>query len=398
MAWIDISASGLLKDGGVYQIGIVTSPTWTVDIVKTKFESAPPGLPGGAFSIDSVTPGSSSGTVKSWKFLGTWHGAPVVVSRKPADTPDVQYAAVFEQVPDPPPPPPKPNAESDTSLPVAGGSSKSWPVVLGLLALGGLLGGGTYFFLKQKAYATSNPKRDYPYISSPSGRYILSRDGKIVTRGTEQEIWKYLHTTHGYSVEHAIKYEGYKIQPDLTLPPKRNPVEPFEYERYQHGGVDVEISLSRLDPCTKYPEMRKALGDLACPGDLYYGRAISPTGHELVVTARTSTGARRMIEAEVDRRWLGSRHLANPVRYETTFDHHGVPVHVHREDIDGRATYCADYRAVEMTLPGSGGVVCGPDKSEAMNEAKRRIDALGWRSRTMASRAPRFRTRSRSGY
>jgi hypothetical protein len=54
----------------------------------------------------------------------------------------------------------------------------------------------------------------YPYPRSPNGRYVLSRDGAEVMRGTEGELWRYLHTTHSYSVEHALRFEGYAIVPE----------------------------------------------------------------------------------------------------------------------------------------------------------------------------------------
>jgi len=76
----------------------------------------------------------------------------------------------------------------------------------------------------------------YPYIPSPTGRYVLSRDGKVVMRGTEQEVWTYIHTNHSYSVEHALKYEGFKLQPDLTL--ARNPIsKPSKTALLVGGGV-----------------------------------------------------------------------------------------------------------------------------------------------------------------
>lgn len=51
------------------------------------------------------------------------------------------------------------------------------------------------------------------YPSSPSGQYILRRDGQEVIRGSEQEIWQYIHRNHSYSINHALRYEGYSIAP-----------------------------------------------------------------------------------------------------------------------------------------------------------------------------------------
>lgn len=54
----------------------------------------------------------------------------------------------------------------------------------------------------------------YPYPYSPSGLYILARDGKPLFRDTEQACWAWLHRHHGFSVEHALRHEGYSMTPD----------------------------------------------------------------------------------------------------------------------------------------------------------------------------------------
>lgn len=87
-----------------------------------------------------------------------------------------------------------------------------------------------------------------------------------------------------------------------------NPV-PLEYERYNHRGVDVEIAVNK-GTCSAFPEQRPYR---MCSEDVFFGRAISPTGHELVVTAMSREGARGKIEAEIDRRWLGGGFAKNPV-------------------------------------------------------------------------------------
>jgi len=56
----------------------------------------------------------------------------------------------------------------------------------------------------------------YPYKKSPNNVYSLQRDGHLVMRGTEQQIWKYLHNTHSFSIDHALKHEGYKIEPEVA--------------------------------------------------------------------------------------------------------------------------------------------------------------------------------------
>lgn len=57
------------------------------------------------------------------------------------------------------------------------------------------------------------PKSQYPYTQSPSNQYILTRDGQELARGTEHEVWKYVHKNHSFSVERALLHEGFKIQP-----------------------------------------------------------------------------------------------------------------------------------------------------------------------------------------
>lgn len=63
------------------------------------------------------------------------------------------------------------------------------------------------------------PTQLYPYQSSPTGYYILLRDGKETMRGTEQECWQFIHRFHCYSVEHALKYEGYSMEPVQEIVP-----------------------------------------------------------------------------------------------------------------------------------------------------------------------------------
>ena len=41
---------------------------------------------------------------------------------------------------------------------------------------------------------------------------ILKRDGVEVLRGEWLAVYKYIHNTHSYSVDHALTYEGYKVE------------------------------------------------------------------------------------------------------------------------------------------------------------------------------------------
>jgi hypothetical protein len=56
----------------------------------------------------------------------------------------------------------------------------------------------------------------YNYNRSLNDTYILRRDGKDVLIGKEIEVWGYLHKTHSYSIDWAIKNEGYSIVPQVA--------------------------------------------------------------------------------------------------------------------------------------------------------------------------------------
>ncbi len=47
--------------------------------------------------------------------------------------------------------------------------------------------------------------------SANADRWILLRDGKEVMRGSSFDVAKYIHRNHSYSLDHALKYEGYKM-------------------------------------------------------------------------------------------------------------------------------------------------------------------------------------------
>jgi hypothetical protein len=51
----------------------------------------------------------------------------------------------------------------------------------------------------------------YNYKKSPSNSYVLSRDGKVILRGTEQDAWKWLLANTPHSVGHCLAWEGYKL-------------------------------------------------------------------------------------------------------------------------------------------------------------------------------------------
>lgn len=53
------------------------------------------------------------------------------------------------------------------------------------------------------------------YPKSVNGRYVLKRDGNELARGTELDVWSYIHQYHSFSVEHALRCEGFTIEPEL---------------------------------------------------------------------------------------------------------------------------------------------------------------------------------------
>lgn len=42
--------------------------------------------------------------------------------------------------------------------------------------------------------------------------FTLYRDGVEVMTGTEGEVWTWIHRNHCYSVDHALRWEGYRIE------------------------------------------------------------------------------------------------------------------------------------------------------------------------------------------
>jgi hypothetical protein len=42
--------------------------------------------------------------------------------------------------------------------------------------------------------------------------YRLYRDGELILKGSEQDCWNYIHQHHNFSVAHALKWEGYRIE------------------------------------------------------------------------------------------------------------------------------------------------------------------------------------------
>lgn len=94
----------------------------------------------------------------------------------------------------------------------------------------------------------------YPYPSSPSGLYVLARDGKPLFRDTEQACWQWLHRQHCFSVEHALKHEGYTMSPDDGSACKFTAEGYNDHQRHQRG-----FQVEEPDGWAVYFRGRKAL-------------------------------------------------------------------------------------------------------------------------------------------
>lgn len=80
---------------------------------------------------------------------------------------------------------------------------------------------------------------------------LLKLDGKIVLRCKgDSEIFKYIHNKHSYSVDHAIKYEGYTIEPDKKAIKQRltaHVLENFWPDNYRAGTVGLQNLKDQID-------------------------------------------------------------------------------------------------------------------------------------------------------
>lgn len=43
-------------------------------------------------------------------------------------------------------------------------------------------------------------------------QFVLARDGREVTRGTELDCMRFVHQAHAYSFDHALRCEGYSLR------------------------------------------------------------------------------------------------------------------------------------------------------------------------------------------
>ncbi len=61
-----------------------------------------------------------------------------------------------------------------------------------------------------------------------ASKFVLLKDGKVVMRGTETEVWQYLHRHESGSVSYCVTYAGYAIKPQCGYYGCDNPAEPGE--------------------------------------------------------------------------------------------------------------------------------------------------------------------------
>lgn len=64
-------------------------------------------------------------------------------------------------------------------------------------------------------------------------------------RGSEQEIWKYLHRMHGYSVDHALTHEGYRISPEELTENARRRQHPYKATAAHVSTIERRAALTR---------------------------------------------------------------------------------------------------------------------------------------------------------
>lgn len=60
----------------------------------------------------------------------------------------------------------------------------------------------------------TSPSDKAPPVAPGVTRYVLCRDGKEVMRGSAFEVLRHLHATHSYSLDWALKHEGYTMAPE----------------------------------------------------------------------------------------------------------------------------------------------------------------------------------------
>jgi hypothetical protein len=98
------------------------------------------------------------------------------------------------------------------------------------------------------------PPRAAARSSRPSAkaadRFVLLRDGKEIMRGSSFEIARYIHRNHSYSVDHALKHEGYSMVPAKEAEAKETKAKPnprgtlSTYGGHRPTGFDSHLPLA----------------------------------------------------------------------------------------------------------------------------------------------------------
>lgn len=104
----------------------------------------------------------------------------------------------------------------------------------GSYTIGGFAHGtGSSLYRKGLVKMEQDPKGGYLLTLTDKGRateqqeqLVLKKDSKVIMTGTSFEIAKYIHNHHSYSVAHALRYEGYKIEPVKTQENTREQADP----------------------------------------------------------------------------------------------------------------------------------------------------------------------------
>ena len=53
--------------------------------------------------------------------------------------------------------------------------------------------------------------KGYPYQAGSGKHWELWNNECLLLRGTEGECWRYIHDNHSFSVDHALRFGGYRI-------------------------------------------------------------------------------------------------------------------------------------------------------------------------------------------
>ena len=109
--------------------------------------------------------------------------------------------------------------------------------------------------------------------------YRLTRDGAEVMRGTEAEVWHYIHSHHSYSLAHAVAFEGYRVEPPIGGKDSAHTPGPWHYDG--HG-----VNSAEGERIAKVQYQRWA--DDAAPARFEADSILMAASPELLIAAQTA--------------------------------------------------------------------------------------------------------------